>query len=484
MENHTSLSETRKNDSDYFSRIISEKVEVYNNSPLTDFHDHLLKIFFDLAQQHDGLDSFYQICVAIPQALHPEIRVSLAVLKNTKKSFQLACGNASQTDISPQMIAKLPLQTAAASYSADDVLFLPVISRPLLNNSARTGAFFPEKNENTEEGQPCLGVLFISYFKTLGTIDRLFLEKLVTRIGYNLQRRILQASHLEHINFLKHLGRDIGHNVIIPNMHFKNLFRQLEKKINRINKEVQVSLNLADEPSLKILNRCNEIRADLTSTHAELLEHYNRTSLYLETLLREEHFTKGEYILKRRRCQIEAEIIIPELEVYRRRLERQGITVEQPQNMRDRRFFLKGDLGLLSQVFDNLFSNALKYTRTSTDFHGQSRKAIAYGCQDIPNFPKKGRRGVKFNIFSTGEHLNEEERLTIFNDGVRGENVGFNPGSGHGLSFVRTVVEIHGGDVGYEAVFGGNNFYFILPLTEESDDLNTFVTEVATSNDR
>jgi len=470
MKNHIPLSETRQIDSDYFSRVISEKVAMYNNSPLTVFHDHLLKIFFDLAQQHEGLDSFYQICVAIPRALHPKIKASLAVLKNSKESFQLACGNASQTVIYPQMIAKLPLQTAAASYSEGDVLFLPVISRPLLNNGTVTHKILPEKKENSEESQPCLGVLFITHFKALGTIDRLFLEKLVTRIGYNLQRRLLQASHLEHINFLKHLGRDIGHNVITPNMHFQNLFHQLEKKINRINKEVQVSLNLADEPSLKILNKCNEIRADLTSTHAELLEHYNRTSLYLETLLREEHFTKGQYILKRRRCQIEAEIIIPELEVYRRRFERQRITIEQPHNMQDRRFFIKGDLGLLSQVFDNLFSNALKYSTTSTDFHGQPRKAIAYGYQDISNFPKRGKRGVKFNIFSTGEHLNEEERLTIFNDGVRGGNVGCNPGSGHGLSFVRTVVEIHGGDVGYESVPGGNNFYFILPLTEESND--------------
>ncbi len=469
MKDHASLLHSKGNDSDYFARTIGEKVEAYNNSPLTAFHDHLLKIFFDLAQQHDGLDSFYQICIAIPQALHPEIGVSLAVLNTGKDGFQLACAKESQPVISPQLIAELSIQATAASYSEGDILFLPVISRPLVNIEEVTSGHL-HKSHTMDESQPCLGVLLITHFKVLGNVDRLFLEKLVTRIGYNLQRRFLQACHLDHINFLKHLGRDIGHNVIVPNMHFQNLFRQLEKKINNINKEVQVSWNLADKPSLKILNRCNEIRADLTSTHDELLEHYNRTSLYLETLLREEHFTKGKFILKRRRCRIETEIIIPELEVYRKRIERQGIVIEQPQNMLDRKFFLKGDLGLLSQVFDNLFSNAVKYTTTSIDFHGHTRKAIAYGCQDVTDFPRKGRRGVMFNIFSTGEHLNDEERLTIFNDGVRGGNVGYNPGSGHGLSFVRTVVEIHGGDVGYEAVHGGNNFYFILPLSEESDD--------------
>jgi len=464
------LLEVNENGSGYFARVISEKVATYNSSPLTAFHDHLLKIFFDLAQQHDGLDSFYQICVAVPQALHPEITVSLAVVTNSNESFQLACGSESPTNIPSQIIAKLPLQATESSYSQEGILLLPVISRPLLGVSGRRNSSFLGNDNSRTDTPPCLGVLFITHFDVLSDIDRLFLEKLVTRIGYNLQRRLLQASYLEHINFLKRLGRDIGHNVIVPNMHFKNLFRQLDKKIQRINKEVKVSLNLADKPSVRILNRCSEIRSDLTTTHEELLTHYNHTSLYLETLLREEHFSEGEFILKPRRCQIEAEIIIPELDIYRKRFEQQGITIDQPLNMRDRQFFLKVDQGLLSQVFDNLFSNAVKYTTTSTDSRGRSRKAIAYGCQDINNFPEKGKKGIKFNIFSTGEHLSEDERLTIFNDGVRGKNVGYNPGSGHGLAFVRNVVGIHGGDIGYEAVSGGNNFYFILPLPEETEE--------------
>ena len=38
------------------------------------------------------------------------------------------------------------------------------------------------------------------------------------------------------------------------------------------------------------------------------------------------------------------------------------------------------------------------------------------------------------------------------------------PGTGHGLSFIRHVIEMHGGRVGYEPTQEGNNFYFILPL--------------------
>ena len=462
MNTDTKFAERRVNSPDYFSHIINEKLDAYNNSPLTDFHDHLLKIFFDLAQQYDGLDSFYQICVTIPQMLHSDISTSLAVLANSKEQFQLVSCSDPQTNIPDHLIETIPLHSGKAFFVEEGYLHLPVVSHP-----------FADLSTIAKEGAPphspaCLGMLLISRFEALSSIDLLFLEKLVTRIGYNFQRRLLQVSHLDHVNFLKRLGKDIGHNIIVPNMHFKNLFRQLEKKIHLIDTEVQQTTALADKSALRIINRCNEIRVELGTTHKQLLEHYNRSSLYLETLLREEHFSKGEFILKKRRCEIENDIILPELEIYRSQLEHQNISIEQPQNMQGRNFVLKGDLGLLSQVFDNLFSNAVKYTTATVDDFGNKRKAIAYGCKDVNNFPKKGKKGVKFNIFSTGEHLDEEESLTIFNDGVRGKNVGFNPGSGHGLAFVRNVVEIHGGNVGYEAVPGGNNFYFILPLSGES----------------
>jgi signal transduction histidine kinase len=44
-------------------------------------------------------------------------------------------------------------------------------------------------------------------------------------------------------------------------------------------------------------------------------------------------------------------------------------------------------------------------------------------------------------------------------------NNSFNDNSrGHGLAFVKYVVELHGGQVGYEPTPEGNNFFFVLPL--------------------
>jgi len=122
------------------------------------------------------------------------------------------------------------------------------------------------------------------------------------------------------------------------------------------------------------------------------------------------------------------------------------------------------DVGLLAQVYANLFSNAAKYTGEIIDHHGRPRKAMAYGRELVPDFPEKGQQGIKFNVFTTGRHLSEEEALKLFEEGVRGpgsENV---PGTGHGLAFIKHVVELHGGRIGYEPTPEGNNFYFILPI--------------------
>ena len=69
----------------------------------------------------------------------------------------------------------------------------------------------------------------------------------------------------------------------------------------------------------------------------------------------------------------------------------------------------------------------------------------------------------KFNVFTTGPHLSPEEGRRLFQEGVRGADSSGIPGTGHGLSFIRHVIELHGGTVGYEPTSEGNNFYFILP---------------------
>jgi signal transduction histidine kinase len=121
------------------------------------------------------------------------------------------------------------------------------------------------------------------------------------------------------------------------------------------------------------------------------------------------------------------------------------------------------DVGLIAQVYANLFSNSVKYTQEIVTDTGEKKKYISYGREVIKDFFGPEKDGVKFNVFSTGEHVAPEEREKIFDEQYRASNVLNQPGTGHGLSFIKNAVEIHGGKVGYEATHNGNNFYFILP---------------------
>lgn len=97
----------------------------------------------------------------------------------------------------------------------------------------------------------------------------------------------------------------------------------------------------------------------------------------------------------------------------------------------------------------------------------KQRKALAYGREYVKDCFSPGVDGVKFNVFTTGRHISPSDAAKIFDEGFRGNNIKGQIGTGHGLSFIKQVVEIHGGWAGYEPVLHGNNFWFCLPLPEE-----------------
>jgi K+-sensing histidine kinase KdpD len=274
---------------------------------------------------------------------------------------------------------------------------------------------------------------------------------------------------IEHLKFINSLVMDIEHNIIVPNMYFRHIFNQLKKKINELGELKTEFRQLIQMPEktgamARCMNHCDTLHSEMQGYYGELVKHHANLTLFLESLFRREHFKKGHLVLRTKRCYVEKEVILPQLEHYESRLRAARVTIDRPQNMLEEEFEIMVDVGLLAQVYANLFSNAAKYTGEIIDHHGRTRKAMAYGRELVPDFPEKGRQGIKFNVFTTGRHLSEQEAYRLFEEGVRGpgsENV---PGTGHGLAFIKHVVELHGGRVGYEPTPGGNNFYFILPI--------------------
>jgi hypothetical protein len=453
---------------------VREKSLSYERYNFTCYFDDFLKAFFDLAQEYDSLNDFYRICVSVPLEML-DINSALYLYDDKEQQLYLVCD--CEHGVYPkQRLAPAHVVLSSEPYQSEDCYIVPIYSKAPLEPHEPPDENSLEKNAPTHCINPgymyganrVLGMYSIWPCHKLSASDRFFFAKYTNRIGYNLHNRMMARQNIEHLKFINTLVMDIEHNVIVPNMYFRHLFNKLRKNIlelEELGQEMQqVFHNPLPKATEACLTHCGNLQDSLLFHHGELVKHHANISLFLESLFRREHFESGHLVLHPKRCFVEKEIILPQLEHYESRFRSANITVEYPDNMLGEEFQLFVDIGLLSQVYANLFSNAAKYAREIITRDGTIRKAVAYGREVIQDFVECGEKGVKFNVFSTGPHLDPQEARHIFQEGVRGKNTQGIHGTGHGLSFIQHVIELHGGIVGYEATPEGNNFYFILPV--------------------
>lgn len=445
---------------------VKEKSLNYDQYNFSARYNDFLKAFFDLGQEYDNLDDFYRICIAVPLAMS-DLPCALYLADEKTGELRLACDTV-RGRISDTVSAEPPVRISQEAYETGGSYIVPIYSRSIyhIKDTAREQSSLDAAHSVSNR---IFGMFEVKKLSALTPADKFFYQKYCNRIGYNLHNKLMALQSIEHLKFINSLVMDIEHNIIVPNMYFKHIFNQFKKKINELGELKNEFRQLMQQPEKageldRFQERCESIHNDMLAYYEELVKHHANLSLFLESLFRREHFKKGHLVLRTKRCFVEKEVILPQLEHYESRLRAARITIDRPQNMIEEEFEILVDVGLLAQVYANLFSNAAKYTGEIIDHHGRPRKAMAYGRELVPDFPEKGQQGIKFNVFTTGRHLSEEEALKLFEEGVRGpgsENV---PGTGHGLAFIKHVVELHGGRIGYEPTPEGNNFYFILPI--------------------
>lgn len=435
-------------------RRIHEKIDDYESYGFSRAEVRMFNVFFDLAQEFEDDGDFFAVCVLLPEAFF-NLEADLAlladpgVLRLRRSSGALPRPG----DGFPATPEELP----RAAVEIRGRLLLPVKINPSLRD------LLP-----FEPIDDVIGVLSLRPIEGLGEKERLFFQKFANRLGYQYHIRLIRTRNREHLEFIKNLVEDIGHNVIVPNMYFRLFFNRLKGKIDGLEELArEMARDEEGHPGLT-----GELRAKLEYLHSgiltqfnEIFRHYEQTSLFLETLLRRRHFQEGRYVLEKRACNLRKQVIEPQLERYRPRLEERGIEIDLSLGgVPDREVTLLADIGLLAQVYSNLFSNAVKYTREVERWGRGRSKWMVYGWQVLPGHFGTGRDGIKLNVFSSGPVIPAAEREHLFTPGFRAGNVESEYGTGHGLYFVRQVVELHGGMVGYEPLPEGNNFYLILPL--------------------
>ncbi len=439
---------------------ISEKIKDYEMYSFTDQQDCALKTFFDLAQEFEEQPDFLSICVLIPKMFF-QFECDM-FLSNSDGHYEGVCSSNMSTHGSMGKVFSVSemLDTQALG---DKCCRIPIRGNMQLLSSL---------SSLYRDG--ILGVFEIRSSSLLSEHMKLFLEKYVNRIGFQLHNRFITEKNREHLQFIKNLVNDIGHNVIVPNMYFKLFYRRLKGKIDRANAISNQMMEEAegsydgpegrDMKKLLIAEELNYVHESMETQFQEILSHYEQTSLFLETLLRRSHFEEGRYVIEPKMVNFRKKIIRPQLERYIPRLEERGISVDnQLSGIPSEEITVVADVGLISQAYANLFSNAVKYTREVVDEEGRTQKFVAVGMEFLENYFGEGKDGIKFNVFSTGPHLPPEDLPKLFDEGYRGKNVESEYGTGHGLQFIKDVIDLHGGVVGYEPTPYGNNFFFILP---------------------
>ncbi|MGB3188339.1 MAG: hybrid sensor histidine kinase/response regulator [Limnoraphis sp.] len=121
---------------------------------------------------------------------------------------------------------------------------------------------------------------------------------------------------------------------------------------------------------------------------------------------------------------------------------------------------VQADSTQLWRVFDNLFSNAIKY-----NLPGLNLTLSTEIISDKKAKRKSCNQWIKYTISDNGVGINPEESEKLFELYKRGKNVGKIKGLGLGLYLCRQIINGHGGEIG---VIPSNNsgvsFWFTLPV--------------------
>ncbi len=201
-------------------------------------------------------------------------------------------------------------------------------------------------------------------------------------------------------------------------------------------------------------------RRPIRGNHESLMKQYRRLNARLQSLL---WFSEADGELTKTHFGVSNEIRRVEGDLFEIISER-GARISIDGNAQ-----IFADQNRIGQVFLNIFSNAIKYSK--------NRPFIRVNIKSFDRFPMEQYRKIEYSnhftnykpatyisVLDNGAGIPDERLGSVVKPFVRGRSEGDVDGSGLGLAIVRAVMFSHGGGVGIESKVGvGTRIRLVLP---------------------
>jgi two-component system, OmpR family, sensor kinase len=230
--------------------------------------------------------------------------------------------------------------------------------------------------------------------------------------------------------------------------HEQNLMRLQRDFVSMASHEFHTPLTIIDAHAQRLITMKDRLASeDLAARAGKIRRSVSRITHLIRNLIESSRLIDGHVDLYFHPCALSLAPLLREACQLQREISPQAQILEQ---LSIPTLQILGDANLLSQVFSNLLSNAVKYSP---------------GCGLIKVRAVRESDHVIICVEDQGIGIPAAEVERVFDRYYRGSNAGPVTGTGIGLYFVKTVVELHGGEVTAErGLPAGSRFSVRLPI--------------------
>jgi two-component system, OmpR family, sensor kinase len=225
--------------------------------------------------------------------------------------------------------------------------------------------------------------------------------------------------------------------------------------ISMASHEFRTPITLVDAHAQRLISMKERLTPDDLAERAGKIRKVARRMTHLiENLIDSMRIIDGDVRLYFHPCNIDIAALLHEVCLLQRDIAPQAqILVDFQKDLPA----LVGDASLLVQVFSNLLSNAIKYSP-----HG-GLISVEVASEDC---------WLVISVQDRGIGIPQRDLPRLFERYERGSNVAGTVGTGLGLYFVKTVVQLHAGEVAAENRMGGGSCFRVrLPFGSSSHEV-------------